>query len=441
MRKTHYFVVNGYDVLHVETDSGLATIGVHMKAGSIADKEEAPGAAHFLEHMIFKGSRTSSYQKINSELARNGAMANANTDTSGILYYVSCQPSSVKSCSKILCDMFFNPELSKVEMDKERNVVLEEISMYKDNPETFHEDTTTEVLFDWPTGHPILGTVDSIENMSIDDLRNFHGRYCDPSSVRVVCCGPISRKDLSKILSSNLPKGDTYWSKWKKKNHPEPFHEKLIRIAPEPIRPSESMTWINGNVCCVLEKEGITQSSLIGYVQTDICKSTSPREAWALTIVTIALGGDMSSILFDKIREKMGLSYSISANVSCFHPAQNSHVKIMAATDPSKLELLIKTCEKELILLGKNGLTENMYIAAKNVLASSIIAAMETSERTVDIVARNVVFPSDLKTAEACVTDMMKVTRKECNELCKRLFSKKALINDRRLRWSTLRPE
>lgn len=278
--------INGFQVALCHIPTPIVTVRVIINAGSYQDK--TPGTAHFLEHMFFKGTQKRGYEEINQTLAAIGD-PNAHTSVTKTVYHINTTRAHIVKAFELLCEMLFLPAFSPKELDKERTVILEEWQATRDDPIGYFLDESMDWLLPPALGHRILGTQQSITEMSVDHLTDFRDTYYNTSNIMFAIVGDVQalpHKIENLLAQYSLPTGEINeiptvgirFGKWD-----------------EPLQ--HSITHTSTQACLGLWAPSLT-------LQQSYDQHFSDNVTYNL------IGGGMHSLLFDRLREKLGLCYA-----------------------------------------------------------------------------------------------------------------------------------
>ncbi|MFY9402279.1 MAG: pitrilysin family protein [Candidatus Omnitrophota bacterium] len=324
MNKSYHKIVlnNGLKVfLSRMPGRNSLSLGIFIKVGGRYEDNENKGSAHFLEHLLFKGTKNYSCRNIKESIEGVGGMLNGFTSEELTCYLVKVSSRYSGKAFKVLSDMVIRPLLPEVEVKKERGVILEELKMYRDLPQSYVYELLDGLLWPkQPLGLPIIGTVNSISQVTRDSLLSFWSRYYTPSNILISASGDIDIDKLSKEIDREfalLPKGkDSVFTKAKTR---------------------QSSAQIKA-----FYKDTEQTHIALGF---KALKRGHPLRQ-ALTLLHILLGANMSSRLFNEIREKRGLAYGISTAVKRFY--DTGAFIIHAGIDNRKVSEAVNLTLKEL---------------------------------------------------------------------------------------------
>jgi predicted Zn-dependent peptidase len=289
----HYTIENisGIDCIFAPmSDTNTITLQIICKAGSIYESPELNGIAHFLEHNFFKGGlKYQTPQAVAAAIDRFGGEFNAGTGKETVNYYVKCAPNFAEPALDVLADMMMDAQFPEAELEREKNVVIQELKMYEDSPQSLVMDKRQHRYFGENSyGRPIIGTVENIQSFNQDKLNAYKSSLYTKDNLIIVVAGNITDTEKIKKLI------ETYFSKL-------PVTKRLEKPAFPFFLPTEHTDFFERKTeqnHLVIAARGFT--------------GTQPQR-YAAKILTTILGGNMSSRLFQHIREKQGLCYYIRA--------------------------------------------------------------------------------------------------------------------------------
>jgi predicted Zn-dependent peptidase len=271
-------------------DAQSLALGIWAHTGSRNEVPEYSGISHYLEHLVFKGTRNYSCQQIKESIEGKGGSINAFTSEEATCYLVKLPAKYLELALDILSDMVLNPVFPEAEIEKERTVILEEIKMYKDLPQSYVYELLDELLWpEQPLGRSILGTVESVNRIKKVDLENYRKKQYTSPNIVISAAGKIDFPRLSALVNKKF--------------------SALAEAKPNDFLPAQlRQTCPNANI---FDKETQQSHFVIGF-------HGLPREhklKYALGLLNVILGGNSSSRLFEEIREKRGLAYEIGTGI------------------------------------------------------------------------------------------------------------------------------
>lgn len=361
---------NGLKLVYNKLDCFSVALGVYVGTGSLNESIPENGISHFIEHTLFKGTETRSAFAIADEIESIGAQINAYTSKLCTAYYTVSLSEHVEKCADILSDIFFHSTFPDAELKKEQGVVIEEINMYEDAPEDVClEQLSTAYYADHPLGKTILGTKENVLSFDGDKIRDYMRRRYTPDNVVVSIAGAIDF-DLAVEL---VEKYFVSQFRTARKVGTDKFSRRI-----------STPTFL-------YKKKDIEQSNIAFAFPAP--EYDSDLES-ALQILNGALGGGMSSRLFQKIREELGLAYSVYS-----YPSQytfDGYTCIYLGTNPSKTVKAIGAIREELLKLKSDGLTEKELLRSRAQMKSAYLMSRESSRAIMNINGKNLLYTGKL---------------------------------------------
>ena len=326
--------------------------GAWVRSASIHEARERMGVSHMLEHMVFKGTEKRTAKDLALSLETLGGSLDAYTSREHTSYQARVLDEHVEIAADVLADLVFSPLLRQADLDLERKVVLEEINTVDDTPDDLVFELHGEQLWGrHPYGYRILGTRDSVSSLTTLDLKALHDRAYHPGNVIVAASGNIEHDDLVRILDT------TGWSSVKSRD--------LRPAAPAPAVASPVSVRH-------FEREGAQTHIVFG--SPTVAHGDVRRHA--LGLVAMLLGGGMSSRLFQRIREDLGLAYSVYTFQS-FHRDSGNH-GIYVGTAPETAAQAAEAIREELSRISAEGLSDEELAAGKSQLKGQITLSLES---------------------------------------------------------------
>ncbi|MDI5977591.1 M16 family metallopeptidase [Amycolatopsis magusensis] len=335
--------------------SRSATVGLWVGVGSRDEPLPVAGAAHYLEHLLFKGTANRDAKQIAEEIDAVGGEFNAFTAKEHTCYYAQVLDEDLPLAVDLVTDVVFEALCTDADVDTERSVVLEEIAMRDDDAEDLlHETFVGAILGDHPLGRPVLGTEASIAGMSPSALRGFYKRrYTLPRMVLAVA-GNVDHTQVlrlvRKALRDRLSGSDT------------------------PVPPRRGRARLSAASKLALHTDDTEQA----HVMLGLRALTRHDERrFTLSVLNAALGGGMSSRLFQEIRERRGLAYQVYSSVASY--ADTGHLAVYAGCQPEKLGEVAGVIREVLADVARDGLTEAEVARAKGQLRGAMVLGLEDS--------------------------------------------------------------
>lgn len=287
---------NGLRVVLVpNSNSEGVTFGIYVQSGARHETPETSGISHFIEHMVFKGTKKHSQIEISRAIEGCGGMFNAWTSHEGTCFYARVPYERMKTAVSMISEVFREPRFDKTDFERERMVILEEIKMYDDDPESVAADNFMRLMFPGDQlGLPISGNADTLDSFTADTLREYHAKHYAPSATIAILLGNFEREAALDAIRGELGAIPSI---------PAPVFAKLRKIRRLPKHE------------IVVERRDIKQTQLaMGFRAFG---ANDPRR-WKFAVFDAIMGRGMTSRLYQKIREKMGLSYDISTMTQNF---------------------------------------------------------------------------------------------------------------------------
>ena len=332
-------------------------LGIWVGVGSRDEDVRHAGATHYLEHLLFKGTKRRTALEISAEMDAVGGEMNAFTTKEYTCYYARVLDADLPLAADVLSDMVTNSLITPQDVDAERNVVLEEIAMNEDDPtDTVHEAFAAHLFGDTPLGRPVLGTVESINTITRDQIDEHYRAKYGPERLVVAAAGSLDHDDLVEQVRQSF--GPVL------QGEAEPAPPRLSGEYAQPGRgPGSGLRLVS---------RGIEQANLVLG-----CEGLSRNDGrrYALGVLNAALGGGMSSRLFQEIREKRGLAYSVYSFAS--QHADTGMWGIYVGCLPSKADDVLSICTSEVEKLVSGGLTDAELERGKGQMRGSIVLGLE----------------------------------------------------------------
>jgi predicted Zn-dependent peptidase len=326
-----------------------ASVGIFVGVGSRDEDDRVRGISHFIEHMMFKGTPTRTAHQIADEVESRGGHLNAFTDKESTSYQARVLAEHTPLALDILTDMLLRSLHDPEEIEREKRVVIEEIKMYEDTPEEMVHEMFEQTLWDsHPLGKSIVGTEASVSALKRDDLTNHIGTRYRPDRIIVSAAGNVEHSEIVALAEKALG-------------------------GLEGAAPARSLS--------TPQASGKSASKGRRDIeQTHFCLGTAAYskhdpERYALSILNNVLGGNMSSRLFQEIREKRGLAYAIGSYGRNYQ--DGGHFCVYGGTSPDTYEQVLDLTRKEFAKVRKEGLTEDELTKAKTQVRGALVLGLE----------------------------------------------------------------
>ncbi|MDE5412916.1 M16 family metallopeptidase [Alkalihalobacterium chitinilyticum] len=375
------------------------SIGIWIGTGSRFEEKRENGVSHFLEHMFFKGTKTRSAADIAESFDCIGGQVNAFTSKEYTCYYSKVLDEHAEYALDVLSDMFFNSVFAPEELEKEKNVVFEEIKMVDDTPDDIVHDLLSKASFgEHPLGLPILGTVDTLTSFDADLLRDYMRRYYTAENVVVSIAGNVDEKLIDKIKEtfSSVQKSDGTGNV-----------EKPTFLAEHIARKKETE---QAHIC-------------IGYQGLQI----GHEDIYSLVLLNNILGGSMSSRLFQEIREKRGLAYSVFS----YHTAYQDDgvLTLYSGTAPHQLDELYDAVMETVKQLSKEGIKDKELNNGKEQLKGNLMLSLESTNSRMSRNGKNELLLKRHRSLDEIIEEINNVSIDAVNDLAKTIFTSTPAIS------------
>ena len=383
---------NGITIINDQIDVDSASIGVWIGAGSSNEKKDECGIAHMLEHMAFKGTKNRNAEKIAREIEDVGGDINAYTSKEVTAYYLKVLKENAELGVDILSDIIKNSTFPKEEIERERGVIISEIGQSYDAPDDRVFENFTQTAFkNQSMGRPILGTKETVSSFQQSNLKFFLDSNYTPENIVVSMSGSLNKGKIFKIVEEKF-------SDIKNDNKPK-------KVTSE---------WTSGFIA---EDRDLEQTQLVfgveGLKNIDV-------DRFSLRALSIILGGGMSSRLFQEIREKRGLCYSIFS----FTQMQNSSgvFGFYAGTSPNDVGKLLESSLIEWKKI-KQFISAEELNRAKAQMKSSFIMGHESNSARSEYYAKNMINFRKMIAADEVIAGIENISINSIYDLCDRLLS------------------
>lgn len=385
--------------LVVHKMAGLFTVscGVLVKTGSVNETDAEHGISHFIEHSLFKGTEKRTAFEISDYVDRIGAQINAYTSKETTCYYTKSTAEHFEDSLEVLSDIFFNSTLVQTELDKEKGVVTEEINMCEDEPEDLCLDLLAESFYGKDgLGRTILGTTKNVKSFSRADLIAYMDKFYTADNVVISVAGNVEEKQAEELAEKY-------------------FASKFVRLKSAPQKRNVFVTPQN------LYRTKRTEQSHIGLCMPALC--VKDERSIALNIANTVFGGGMSSRLFQRIREDMGLAYSIYSYMSSYKDC--GVLEIYAGVNTSARESAEAAIAEEIKKIAENGVTEQEFLRGKEQIKSAFIMGQESTASQMLLYGRYLLMLDELFDFEERVSKIENTKIEEVNSMAKEIFDLK----------------
>jgi predicted Zn-dependent peptidase len=371
-----------------------AAIGVWVGVGSRDESPTLHGCSHFLEHLLFKGTEQRSALDISVELDAVGGEFNAFTAKEYTCFHARVLDEDLPLAVDVLGDMITSSVLAPADVEAERDVILDEIAMHDDDPDdVVHDLFAQQAWGDTPLGRPIAGTEESIAALTRAQVHRFYRRHYTPPNVVVSAAGNVDHDRLVAMVQEAF--GRNRWLDGVADPLP-PRRGARKRVVPGRVSATRPFEQVN----VVLGMEGLTRDD---------------PQRFALGVLNTALGGGTSSRLFQEVRERRGLAYSVFSFAS--HHADSGLVGVSVGCLPSKLDEVLEVVRGELAAVAAGGITEEELVRGKGQLRGGLVLGLEDSGSRMSRIGKAELVHDRLLTIDEVLQRIDAVTLDEVSEV------------------------
>ncbi|MET8382237.1 pitrilysin family protein [Streptosporangium canum] len=392
--------------LRVVTESmpTVRSVAVGMWVG-IGSRDEAPehmGSSHFLEHLLFKGTPTRDALEISAAIEGIGGEINAFTAKEYTCYYARVLDEDLRVAIDVLADVVTSSLITPEDVEAERGVILEEIAMHDDDPsDMVHEQFSAEMYGDTPIGRPILGTVESINAASRDRIAEYYRRYYLPTHTVVSVAGNVTHEQVVALVAAAYERAGA------------------LGGDASPIAPCVSGPGAEARPGVRVVHRPTEQANLVlgttGLTRTD-------ERRFALGVFNAALGGGMSSRLFQEIREKRGLAYSAYSYTSSY--ADTGQFGIYVGCLPSKIDEVLKICREEVLRVVADGITEEEIVRGKGQMRGGLVLGLEDTGSRMSRIGKGELVYDELLSVDDVLARIEAVTPEQISEVARDVLNR-----------------
>lgn len=371
------------------------SLGIWINTGGRYETDSQKGISHYLEHLLFKGSKKYSCRAIKESIEGVGGSLNAFTSEELTCYLVKIPSRYQAAAFDILSDMVINPSLNQEDIDKERTVILEELKMYRDLPQSYVYELLDELLWpNQPLGTPIIGTVESINRINRDTLKNYQSGCYTAANIVISAAGSLEHEALTKKISAKFSASQT---------------AELNRFTP--AKESQNKPQLK-----IFHKETEQTHMALGF--QSLKRGHPLRHAQA--ILHIILGANMSSRLFNEVREKRGLAYEIGTGLKRYH--DTGAFLVHAGIDNLKVEDCLGVIFQELGKIRKTLAAKDEFKRAKEFLLGQLSLALEDTMEYMLWMGESVACLDKAYTLEQVSQEVKKVSLQDVRRVASEIF-------------------
>jgi len=377
-----------------------ASVGLWVGVGSRDEGASVAGAAHFLEHLLFKSTPTRTAVDIAQAVDAVGGELNAFTTKEHTCYYAHVLDSDLEMAVDLVADVVLHGRCAVDDVELERDVVLEEIAMRDDDPEDALGDVFLASLFgEHPIGRPVIGSVESVSSMTRNQLHSFHVRRYTPERMVVAVAGNVDHDEVVSLVRRY-------------------FGARLVR-GKAPLPPRKGTGRVPGHPTMMVVNRDAEQTHLSLGVRAP---GRHWAHRWALSVLNTALGGGLSSRLFQAVRESRGLAYSVYSTVDTF--ADSSAFSVYAACLPERFHEVVRVTAEVLETVARDGITEAECRIAKGSMRGGLVLGLEDSGSRMNRIGRSELNYGEHRSIAHTLMQIDRVTVDEVNAVARRLLAK-----------------
>lgn len=379
-----------------------AAVGIWVNVGSRDEAPATAGASHFLEHLLFKGTTSRTALEISSSIESVGGEMNAFTSKEYTCFYARVIDTDLPMAIDVVSDLITSSIVTALDVDAERKVVLEEIAMRDDDPSDLVHDLFSDTYYgDTPIGRPILGTIDSINGMSRNTVYNYYKKKYLPQDLVVAVAGNIKHKRVVAMVEAALSR-DNF----------------LDVLAAPVVRPNTPIKNTKQQSVGLMYKK--SEQVHMFYGMEGVARADERR--FSMGVLSAALGGGMSSRLFQEIREKRGLAYSVYAYAQQF--AGSGVLGFYAGCNPSKAIEVVEIIRSVLSDVADNGMTHEEIERAKGAVRGSLVLSQEDTGSRMSRIGKNEIVYGQVMDFDDILKAISRVSAEDIREIASEFLVK-----------------
>ncbi len=375
------------------------SVGIWIGTGSREEAEQDTGISHFIEHMVFKGTKNRSAEQIARSVDSIGGGLDAFTSKELVSYNVKVLDEHLPEAFDVVADLVRNPLFHEEDIEKEKGVILEELKMEVDNPEyLIHEIFSSNFWKGHPLGRPILGTKQTIRAFDRDKVERYYRQFYTPSNILITAAGSLEHRELVRLAEKHF--SDL------KKRRPVTLDEKPEPHAPLIFRNKNSLEQVHVYL-------GVPSIPM------------SHESRFACYILNAILGGGMSSRLFQNIREKQGLAYTVYSELTMYRDA--GCMLIYAGTSQRSAGKVVESVVRELRELTDHKVSADELRRAKDHLKGSYVLGLESTSSRMGNLVRQELYFKRFFSLDEMLESIERVTADEVQKLAQQFFDPKRM--------------
>jgi len=370
------------------------SVGIWLRTGSRREPADLNGISHFIEHMVFKGTRRRTAEDIAREVDSVGGMLDAFTAKEMVCFNTRVLDEHLPKAFDILADMVLEPKFSEEDIERERSVILEEIRMTQDNPEDLvHELFTQNFWNPHPLGKPILGTPETVSAFTREKIQSWFGRWYTPNNIVVTAAGHLPHSQMVDLVA-----------------------ERFAGLSPSKDGLPDAVPQAAPHITLCQKNELEQVHICIGVPALPM----SDDRRFAVSVLNNVLGGGMSSRLFQNIRERLGIAYAIFSELNAYRDA--GMLSVYAGTSLETAPQLVRSVLEEFRRLKDEPLTDEELRRAKDHLKGATLLALEGTGQRMNSLARYHLYFNRYFTPQELIALLEKVTPRDVQQIAREFF-------------------
>ncbi len=378
------------------------TVGIWVGVGSRDETPSLAGASHYLEHLLFKGTPTRSALEISSSIDAVGGEMNAFTSKEYTCFYARVLDDDLPLAVNVISDLVTSSIVSSADVDSERGVILEEIAMHDDDPtDLVHEAFTQQIFASSPLGRPVLGTVDSIESLSRTAISGYYRRRYRPEQMVVAVAGGVDHATVVRLVRKAFDRAGMLGGETR----------------PAPARVGRTLTRLgSAGLTRVINRPTEQANVLLGVPAL----ARTDERRFTLGVLNSVLGGGMSSRLFQEVREKRGMAYSVYSYAG--HYADAGTFAVYAGCLPKKVDDVLAICRDQLELLADKGITSEELRRGQGQLRGGTVLGLEDTSARMSRIGKAELVYGELMSVDEMLARIASVTVEQVQALAGELL-------------------
>lgn len=387
-------------VAESRTEVSSISVGLMVKSGSRNETKDINGISHFLEHMMFKGTKKRNSKEIAESIENLGGQLNAYTSKEVTCYYIKNLYTHLEQSIEVLSDMLNNSVFDPKELEREKGVVIEEINMTEDSPEDVLYDLHARAAFgENPLAYPVLGNIDNVKNLNREILLEYKKRKYTPKNSVISICGRFDENELMELL-------EKYFGEYNNENIYEPQYIETD-ILPGSIYSDKDIEQLHVNIGLKGLKAG-------------------HKKGYSLVLLSNIFGGGASSILFQNVREKLGLCYNIYCYPQTFQEVGLLNIYCGIGKDYG--EKALEVINSEIKRFAKEGISNELLEINKEKIKTNYILGLESTSSIMFSNAKQILFKNKIDTEEEVIDKINKISMEDIDYVLKNTFGE-GIIN------------